>query len=367
MKRSLVLIFCSFYIQLSGSLPETMVIAQPIVNLRSKPEKRDSSLATVIYEHDDPLHKCQLLLGERVLVTQEVDDWYQVQVLDQKVYDLEKSVWRCDSGWIEKQQAVGMSVPVDTSCVIVCQPWANVFEEPHIESRQVMRLSLGSKLRAFKFNEVWWVVVLPDARVGMIQAGDVYESTREVLENVEQLRANILETAKKFLGVPFCRYGRSFHDPHMLTGMSCCGLVSLAYRAHGLDIPFYVYDQYKSGVPVNGDQLKPGDLIMFARFKERYDPCHVVMYVGNDMLLEVTWSRAPFPYRARLISAKDRISPQLLKTMKDGQRLERFYVYFRSYLASSWWVQQLRNASRKGIFSYLEATETSMMPSSRAC
>lgn len=364
MKRSLVLIFCSFYIQLSGALPEMMVIAQPIVNLRGKPEKRDSSIATVIYEHDDPLHKCQLLLGERVVVTQEVDGWYQVRLLDQKIYDVKKSTWRCDRGWIEKQQAVGMVVPVGAACVVVCQPWANLFEEPRVQSRQMMRLSLGSKLRAFKLNEAWWVVVLPDARVGMIQAGDVYESTRVVREDVDQLRANIVDTAKKFLGIPFCRYGRSFHDATMLTGMSCCGLVSLAYRAHGLDIPFYVYDQYKSGVPVNGDQLKPGDLIMFARFKERYDPCHVVMYVGNDMLLEVTWSRVPFPYCARLISVKERISPQLLKTMKDGQRLERFYVYFRSYLSSSAWAQQLRAASSKGDFSYLEATETSVMPSS---
>ncbi len=367
MKRSMVLIFCSFYIQLSGSLPDTMIIAEPVVNLRSKPEKRDSSIATVIYEHDDPLHKCQLLLGERVMVTQEVDGWYQVQLLDQRVYDVKKSAWRCDSGWVEKQQAVGMAVPVDAACVIVCQPWANLFEEPRIQSRQMMRLSLGSKLRAFKLNELWWVVVLPDARVGMIQASDVYESVQVVQEDIDYLRANVVDTAKKFLGVPFCRYGRSFHDPRMLSGMSCCGLVSLAYRAHGLDIPFYVYDQYKSGVSINGDQLQPGDLIMFARFKERYDPCHVVMYVGNDMLLEVTWSRVPFPYRARLISAKERISPQLLKTMKDGQRLERFYVYFRSYLPNLYWSQQLRNASRKGIFSYLESTEISAIPSSRAC
>ena len=158
--------------------------------------------------------------------------------------------------------------------------------------------------------------MLPDTRVGMVQSSDVYESTRLVNEHVDQLRSNIVDAAKKFLGVPFCRYGRSAHDESMLTGMSCCGLASLAYRANGLDIPFYVFDQCVSGVSVDGDQLRPGDLIMFARFKERYSPCHVVMYVGNGMVEEVNWVTQSFSLRTRLISAKDRISPQPLNTIK---------------------------------------------------
>lgn len=349
------------------ALPETMTISVPIANLRTKPERCDSLLKTIIYEEDDPVHKCQLLLGEQVVVTDEVDNWYHVQLLEQKIYDQKKAEWVGDSGWIEKDQAVGVTVPIAAVHLVVSQQWACVFEEPRVQSREVIRLSLGSKLRGFKLNHAWWAVVLPDARVGMVQSSDVYENMRVVSESIDQLRTNIVALAKKFLGVPFCRYGRSAHDESMLTGMSCCGLVSLAYRANGLDIPFYVYDQFMSGVPVNGDQLKPGDLIMFARFKERYNPCHVVMYVGNGMLVEVTWSRNPFPYRARLIAAKERISPQLLKTIKDGQQLERFYVYFRSYLPSPDWAQRLRNASRKARFNYLSATETSVIPSSRAC
>ncbi|MBY0353532.1 C40 family peptidase [Candidatus Babeliales bacterium] len=355
MKISYVIMLFIVSVHTLCALPETMTISVPIANVRTKPERGDLLLKTVVYEEDDPGHKCQLLLGERVVVTDEVDNWYHVQLAEQKVYDQKKAQWVSDSGWIQKDQAVAVTEPIAAVHLVVCQQWASVFEEPRVQSREVIRLSLGSKLRGFKLNDFWWAVVLPNARVGMIQRSDVYQSTRVVSESVDQLRANIVASAKKFLGVPFCRYGRSAHDESMLTGMSCCGLVSLAYRANGLDIPFYVYDQCMSGMRINGDQLQPGDLIMFARFKERYNPCHVVMYVGNSMVAEVTWSRNPFPYRARLISAKERISLQPLKTIKDGQRLERFYVYFRSYLSSPDWAQRLRNASRKARFDYLSA------------
>ena len=63
--------------------------------------------------------------------------------------------------------------------------------------------------------------------------------------------------------------------------MDCSGLVNLAYRAAGLDIPRDAHEQFLRAKPVNA--LQPGDLIFLS---ERQNPkriVHVMLYEGDKI------------------------------------------------------------------------------------
>lgn len=88
----------------------------------------------------------------------------------------------------------------------------------------------------------------------------------------------LVEAAKKFLGVDYVWGGVS------ATGMDCSGLMILAARQLGVDLPRLSRDQARSGVEVEGGvaEARPGDLITFDAGKERGVVNHIGMVVGRD-------------------------------------------------------------------------------------
>jgi cell wall-associated NlpC family hydrolase len=66
-------------------------------------------------------------------------------------------------------------------------------------------------------------------------------------------------------------------------GYDCSGLVMMAYRAAGIDLPRTTFQQVYSGTPVYSlSQLEPGDLLFTAGSDGTpTDPGHVGMYIGT--------------------------------------------------------------------------------------
>ncbi len=92
--------------------------------------------------------------------------------------------------------------------------------------------------------------------------------------NPPQPKANILETAKQFLGVPY-KYGGS--SP---SGFDCSGFVQYVYGLHGIKLPRVAADQAKAGTKV--DTPAVGDLVFFA---ENGSVVHVGIYAGNNTFI----------------------------------------------------------------------------------
>ena len=61
-------------------------------------------------------------------------------------------------------------------------------------------------------------------------------------------------------------------------GYDCSGLVEMAYRAAGVDIPRVATDQYRDGVKVELQSLQPGDLVYYGSPSFAH---HVGMYLGT--------------------------------------------------------------------------------------
>lgn len=93
---------------------------------------------------------------------------------------------------------------------------------------------------------------------------------------------NIVENAKKYLGVPYVYGGTT------PTGFDCSGLTQYVYNESGITIPRVAADQYKSnsGQFIDKSQLQPGDLVFFTGSDgNKSNPGHVGIYVGNNQMI----------------------------------------------------------------------------------
>jgi cell wall-associated NlpC family hydrolase len=107
-------------------------------------------------------------------------------------------------------------------------------------------------------------------------------------EDTDGLRANLVETARSYLGVPYLWGGASAQ------GFDCSGLTMSVYRLNGLQLPRSSRDQYEAGSQVSRDELRPGDLLFFST-NGTGRVSHVGLYAGDGTFIHA-------PSRGRTIS-----------------------------------------------------------------
>jgi cell wall-associated NlpC family hydrolase len=77
-------------------------------------------------------------------------------------------------------------------------------------------------------------------------------------------------------------------------GYDCSGLVMMAYRTAGIDLPRTTFQQVNTGTPVYSlSQLQPGDLLFTAGSDGPTDPGHVGMYIGSGLVIQAPETSEP--------------------------------------------------------------------------
>jgi cell wall-associated NlpC family hydrolase len=99
--------------------------------------------------------------------------------------------------------------------------------------------------------------------------------------DLSDIRKNILRKAESLIGTPYCYGGYSS------SCMDCSGFVKTVYESAGIDLPRVSKDMYQKGMPVNGRNAKPGDLVFFADSKGIN---HVGIYAGNNQMIHSSTS-----------------------------------------------------------------------------
>jgi len=104
----------------------------------------------------------------------------------------------------------------------------------------------------------------------------------------DSLRANLVDTAGNYLGVPYLWGGASG------AGFDCSGLTMAIYRLNGLQLPRSSRDQFAKGSPVPLEEIQKGDLLFFATGSSG-TVSHVGIYIGGESFIHA-------PKRGRMIS-----------------------------------------------------------------
>lgn len=98
------------------------------------------------------------------------------------------------------------------------------------------------------------------------------------------IKENAISTASSFLGVRYCRGGKS---PRCF---DCSGLTQYVYAQQGISLDRRTNIQYRQSKKITREEAQPGDLVFFLN-KNGY-AYHVGIYLGNNEMLH-----APKPGR----------------------------------------------------------------------
>jgi cell wall-associated NlpC family hydrolase len=94
------------------------------------------------------------------------------------------------------------------------------------------------------------------------------------------LQSAIVQTAKSQLGIPYQWGG----EAKLGSPTDCSGLLQAVLAKQGVEIPRVTYDQFKTGIAVDINQLQPGDAVFFD--ESRRGPEHVGIYIGGGAFIE---------------------------------------------------------------------------------
>jgi len=161
--------------------------------------------------------------------------------------------------------------------VILHKNICDVMFAPKVQSYPLITLTRGAVVSPIdESDNGWQKVILCDGTQGYVRSGwlGTYYDT-PARENEDELRAFILENARRYEGTQYRWGGKS------PMGIDCSGLCSTAYLLSGIII--YRDASIREGFPIREipmEEMKPADLIFF--------PGHVAMYMGEGRFLHST-------------------------------------------------------------------------------
>jgi hypothetical protein len=166
----------------------------------------------------------------------------------------------------------------------------DVVSLPKVQGVRLLSLFQGSLVRVLKWESQepgWAEVELVDGQIGYMRNQYLREKLfsqsavwtgvlpQITIDDEQEFRRNLVETAKSYLGVQYRWGGRS------TAGIDCSGLVSVSYMLNGILI--YRDAKIMEGYPVHEismEQIKPGDALYF--------PGHIAMYIGEGRYIHST-------------------------------------------------------------------------------
>ncbi len=160
---------------------------------------------------------------------------------------------------------------------------------PSTESSCVTVVLEGTQLDYVETVDGWHKVMIDNDEAYVFAE---YADVTEVLETavtltelmygqgVSDIRVDMVEYAKQFLGNPYVWGGTS-----LTNGTDCSGFVQSIYKKFGISISRTSRSQATEGTKITIDQAKPGDLIFYS---QNGTINHVAMYIGGGQVIHAS-------------------------------------------------------------------------------
>jgi cell wall-associated NlpC family hydrolase len=256
-----------------------MAVNALVSDLRAEPGTKAQSGA------HDPLQETQLLYGERVLLKKRQEGWSYVEAAEQAEFTHAER-WQGYPGWVPDAALVPWE-PLQEPTIMVTDAWAPTWLDPHLLSPSPWKFPMGTKLRATDMGGQLWRIELLDGRRAWMR----YASARSLrqlagLSSLEK-RLTVLHSAQQLVGGAYYWGGRSPGPARAdvpVAGVDCSGLVNLAFRTAGVDIPRDAHEQFLRAQPVAVPQ--PADLVFLSERDHPTRIVHVMLYVGDGDVIE---------------------------------------------------------------------------------
>jgi hypothetical protein len=250
-------------------LPRRLTVGVPVADLWTKPVRRAK------VKLDDDAHLSQLLYGETVAALEAKGDWVRVRAEEQDSH-LPAAAWQGYPGWMRAEDLIASEGPAANTVVRLRQALVH-------RGAEILTLSVGTRLARVSESSGTATVRLLDGSLGEIPSDELY--VPPALPTAAS-RAEIIRTAELFLGTSYYWGGRSGVQPDPKIGVDCSGLVSLAYRLHGRDVPRDAHEQKLKARPIRGAELQSGDLVFLTDDETSDRVTHVMIFTGGDGLIE---------------------------------------------------------------------------------
>lgn len=156
---------------------------------------------------------------------------------------------------------------------VICQGFADILQEPKIQSTKIKTLVRGSVIQVLPNEELdqeWVMIRLADGEVGYARRQWIRKKVEFNELSEADFRDRVVQTALSYLTAPYRWGGKS------PLGIDCSGLCSMAYMLNGVNI--YRDAKIVDGFPIKEigiEQIQKGDFLYF--------PGHIAMYIGDDL------------------------------------------------------------------------------------
>lgn len=103
-------------------------------------------------------------------------------------------------------------------------------------------------------------------------------------QGVSNVRVEMVEYAKQFLGNPYVYGGSS-----LTKGTDCSGFTMSIYKKYGIKLNRTAAAQAKQGTKISKAELQPGDLVFYADSRGNIN--HVALYIGGNRVIHASNKR----------------------------------------------------------------------------